>query len=164
MTSRTLRLVAAAWTTALVHALAACGSSSDSDGSGDASSGGGGTSSGGSGASSGGGGAGGASAGGSGGSADAGGCADLLADLDAKLAEAASCWAGTPNPSSCIIVEDGLCDCAAVKPGYEQPYLDAAKAVKAAGCQVACAGVVCPAQAVCAASAGSNQGKCQPAY
>src|SRR6185503_230219 len=146
-----------------------CGGSSDSSATGGTSTGGtstggastggastGGTSTGGTstgGASTGGTSSGGTSAGGT----DAGSCDALKVDLDAKLAEASACTASTPNPSSCIIFKDGLCDCAAVLPGYEGPYLQAAKAFKDAGCEVACPGAICPSSAVCDAPPGSAQ-------
>ena len=124
----------------------------------------GGTSAGGTGGTSSGGAAGLGSGGSAGASGDGGDCYALLAEMQAKLAEAASCYAGTPNPSSCEIIKDGVCNCAAVQLGHEQPYLAAAKAFLAAGCKTICPGVVCKPTAVCTPnSAGSTQGTCTPA-
>ncbi len=113
-----------------------CGGSDDSGGGGGGGSGGGGAS--------------------GGGGGTTGDCTQLQADLDAKLAEASKC---TPNSSSCEIVTDDLCNCAAVQTGSEGPYLAAANAFKTAGCKLTCSGLVCPTAATC-----KPEGTCAPSF
>ncbi len=136
--------------------LTACGGSGEDTGSGGA---------GGSGATAG---SGGASSGGSGAHdagtdamADSAACTSLKSEMEATLAQAQSCYAGTPNPSSCEIVQDAICNCVAVQSGYASQYLDAAKAYAAAGCPYTCSAAPCPTAAVCKA-AGGTQGSCEP--
>jgi len=101
---------------------------------------------------------------GAGGAADSGSCAALERDLQAKLEEAAQCYAGTPNPSSCEIIDDGLCGCAPVQLGHSSSYLEAAKNFKAAGCTLRCPSLPCAQRAVCQPiTPGSTQGRCVPA-
>jgi hypothetical protein len=159
---------------AVAGALGGCGESDDS-GTGNVRSGGAGGTSGQTGDAGGAGGGGGSagSASGAGGTSGSGGtggagidsgdCDALRRALEAKHEEVAQCYAGAPNPSSCEIVKDGLCDCAAVQFGYSAQYLQAAEAFKNAGCRLACPGVVCPGRAVCQpTSSGSTQGRCVP--
>jgi hypothetical protein len=132
----------------------AAGQSSDAGGKGGSSAGG----------TSGAAGTGASTTGGTSGAGGAGNCDALRRDLEAKLEQAAQCYAGAPNPSACDIMQDGLCNCAAMQLGNSSAYLQAAKDFKAAGCTLACPRIVCPERAVCQPNTpGSTQGRCVPA-